>query len=528
VLEPAQLVDSSADDLLEEIRRKENRLRLAPIAIGASVLGLLAFLLLLGAPSADWLRWPALAAGVLGLVCLPWATWHDRRAGLVRVHYVLDPLGQVVQEGLERLVAAFQRAHAVWAVHQEHRHGDWKRNAGAGTSVGRRRVGVGFGVPPFIETNARVGFLSIDGTRLYFFPDRLLVLGRGAIGAVRYADLRVEAGTIRFVEEDGVPRDARVIGNTWRYVNRDGGPDRRFRDNHQLPVVLYGTLDIAAPSGLRLSLQTSTDGLAAGTEELLRVVQDAVRQLESRRGTVPRLEPLPDFADDPPPLALPGLKALGGLVDLLSFRWLSSLPEWAVLAVWGILFALPPIALIIWFARGGAASNVFLCAAFTVAGAGAGRLLHEHLRRARARRAEEEAATRSRFRALLASELKSRRLEEVRFSELVAGGGIARRDADLVADEMFRRVADRFALDGVITEQERSKLQVLARALEIAPDRAARIEGSAKADRYRQAVSDALVDGTVTEEEAHMLNRLQAQLGIRESAWSPGDLVPRN
>lgn len=231
VLEPAHLVDSSADELLEEIRRKEQRPRLVPLLAGASVIGLLGFLILLDSPAATPLRWAALAAGVRGLAALPWAAWSDRRAGLVRVHYVLDPLGANVQEGLGRLIEVLRRAHAVWAVNQEHRHGDWKRNAGAGTSIGRRRVGAGFGAPPFIRTNARVGFLSIDRTRLYFFPDRLLILGRGGVRAVAYSDLTIRAGTVRFVEEDAVPPDAQILGKTWRYVNKDGGPDRRFRDN---------------------------------------------------------------------------------------------------------------------------------------------------------------------------------------------------------------------------------------------------------------------------------------------------------
>ena len=92
---------------------------------------------------------------------------------------------------------------------------------------------------------------------------------------------------------------------------------------------------------------------------------------------------------------------------------------------------------------------------------------------------------------------------------------------------MFRKVADRFAQDGVITHKERSKLQALARALEIDPARADRIEADAKAARYQQSVSDALADGTVTEEEARLLNRLQVQLDIKESAWTPGNFVPR-
>ena len=92
----------------------------------------------------------------------------------------------------------------------------------------------------------------------------------------------------------------------------------------------------------------------------------------------------------------------------------------------------------------------------------------------------------------------------------------ARRQRDLPlgkprrwSTDLFRKVADLYARDGVITDKERSKLEVLARALEIDPARADRIEAEAKAARYQQAVSEALADGTVTEEEARLLNRLR-------------------
>ncbi len=528
VLDPSLLLDSTPDQLLEEIRRKEQTTSLVPIAVGLSALGFTMFLVMLIGTASPWMTWGMLAIGLLGLISVPWAMWNDRRVRLVRLHYVFDPLGESVHKGLERLLAAFERAHAIWAVHHEQVHGDWKRHGGAGTSVGRRRVQVGWGAPSNIKTNARIGFLNIDGVRLFFFPDRLLIFGRGGVRGVRYADLKLEAGFVQFREEDAVPRDAKVAGTTWRYVNKDGGPDRRFNNNYQIPIVHYGTLDISAPSGMRLSLQTSTDALAASSVELLRVIQAAVRELESRRTAAPRLEPLPAFVDDPPPFFLPGLMAFRGLGTVFSFRWMEHLPDWAKPAIWGVLFALPPVALIIRFARPGTAANAFLCAAFTTAGAGIGVLLYTHLRRNRENRTNEDAATKSRFRALLANELKTRSLEDVKFSALVAASDISRRGADVVADAMFRNIADRFAHDGIITSEEHGKLNTLAKALDMNCERAERIEAEAKAARYHQAVSEALADGTVTDEEAYLLNRLQSQLGITDLAWSAGGRAHRD
>ena len=195
---PAQLIDTSSDALLEEIRRKQQIMGVLPVAIGASVIGFIAFLLLLEAPGTEAVKWGMLTLGILGLVCLPRAAWMDRRARLVRVHYVFDFWGKRVQESLERLLQVLERGHAIWAVNSENVHGDWKRNAGAGTSVTRRRIQVGWEAPAFIETNARIGFLNVAGTRLYLFPDRLLILGNGGVRAVPYEDLSVKAGTVSF------------------------------------------------------------------------------------------------------------------------------------------------------------------------------------------------------------------------------------------------------------------------------------------------------------------------------------------
>ncbi len=222
------------------------------------------------------------------------------------------------------------------------------------------------------------------------------------------------------------------------------------------------------------------------------------------------------------------MRAFTGLSEFLSFRWLDCLPGWVTLAVWGLVFALPPVALIIRFARGGTAANVFLCSAFTLAAAGVGILLQAHLRHRREDTAANEEAAKSRFRALLGNELKSRPLEQVNFRELIAGSGVSRLDADHVADEMFRRVAERFAQDGVITEKESAKLKTLAKALEMEPSRSDRIESEAKAARYHQAISEALADGTVTQAEAHLLNKLRWQLGVEDSTWTPGDIVTRD
>src|SRR5437762_9619858 len=61
--------------------------------------------------------------------------------------------------------------------------------------------------------------------------------------------------------------DARVIEYTWRYVNKcRGGPDRRFGNNTQLPVIETADLIFSSDSGFQSKLKFSN---VSGAEALV-------------------------------------------------------------------------------------------------------------------------------------------------------------------------------------------------------------------------------------------------------------------
>ncbi|GAB99387.1 hypothetical protein GONAM_09_00320 [Gordonia namibiensis NBRC 108229] len=84
---------------------------------------------------------------------------------------------------------------------------------------------------------------------LYFLPDRVLVRDTKRFSHIHYGDPLVVHGQKRFVENSSPPRDALQVDTTWRYVNLNGTPDRRFNNNRQLPVMLYGRLKLSTASG---------------------------------------------------------------------------------------------------------------------------------------------------------------------------------------------------------------------------------------------------------------------------------------
>ena len=97
----------------------------------------------------------------------------------------------------------------------------------------------------------------------------MLIFDSGRVGAVGYDELTVRVSQGRFIE-DTAPRDAQVVDHTWRYVNKNGSPDRRFANNRQLPVCLYDEIHFASRSGINEIIQVSRAGFGQGLEQAIR------------------------------------------------------------------------------------------------------------------------------------------------------------------------------------------------------------------------------------------------------------------
>jgi len=251
------MVDSSSVALLAEINSKATRMRLWPFAVIASVV-------LLGSLAA--LRSPAWVFCVVFPLCcgsVYAASLRDRLKKTVVLFYEMEPQ---FEEAYQRLHNAFEQmrtCHKRWHVEAKGDVGrlhEWKTNAGADALVRRKPVTFGQGTPPYFKTNVAVPTIPAGRQTLYLFPDRLLVYAPEGVGAVSYDSLNVTTGDERFIETTGVPGDAQVVGQTWRYVNKSGGPDRRYRDNSEIPIAIYAGFQIVSRSGLRESFQLSKAG----------------------------------------------------------------------------------------------------------------------------------------------------------------------------------------------------------------------------------------------------------------------------
>ena len=70
-------------------------------------------------------------------------------------------------------------------------------------------------------------------------------------------DLELSFINLQFMEQEAVPTDATIVKHTWAKSNADGSPDRRFKNNFQIPVCQYGRIDLKTTSGLNESYMFS-------------------------------------------------------------------------------------------------------------------------------------------------------------------------------------------------------------------------------------------------------------------------------
>lgn len=88
-----------------------------------------------------------------------------------------------------------------------------------------------------------------DGV-LLLYPGFLVIIynnpefNQNAIHVTKWKDISITNSTVNFHEEEGVPSDSEIVGYTWKYVNKNGSPDKRYSYNPKIPIVRYYELTI--------------------------------------------------------------------------------------------------------------------------------------------------------------------------------------------------------------------------------------------------------------------------------------------
>lgn len=250
------MVDVTASDLLKEINEKQARSSLWPAVA-------VVFAVVVGVGIQQQQPQEILAVGALVAIAITAVmAIFDRRRKMVVLLFDLESDAEQAYRRVHDAFDELNKAHRKWHVEAEGDVLDPKYQAGATVVVTRKHISLSSNPPNNIKTNISVPIIPVGRQKLCFFPDRLLVFDKAKVGAVPYDELSIDVTPGRFIEEERPPKDAEQVDTTWQYVNKRGGPDRRFNNNPELPVMLYDNVRFRSRSGLNEYIQVSHVGVA--------------------------------------------------------------------------------------------------------------------------------------------------------------------------------------------------------------------------------------------------------------------------
>jgi hypothetical protein len=225
-------------------------------------------------PSAGYI----LGAGLIGFFILfRWLEKLDKRRFEMELHYEMDEQSQQVYQQLGSHFSTFAGSARIWQYLNAQHTSDVKRNAGASQLIKRAAIrGISGNQAPirYFITNVAIPYLKLSNLEFYFLPERLLIKRGGTFAAVFYKNLRISGNITRFIEEEALPGDAKVVDRTWRYVNKSGGPDRRFNNNRQIPICAYSQYMLTSDTGIYEVITTSKQGAMDGLAGFLARIGD--------------------------------------------------------------------------------------------------------------------------------------------------------------------------------------------------------------------------------------------------------------
>lgn len=272
--------NEAQSEILDELNAKQKQYRISRIlAISISSIGI-----------ATFFAGHEIGAAVVAMALPAWAIgrWLDASWRTAVLFYDLD---SNIEKNYKNIADSFDNLNACrgkWRIDAGGAVQDittWKRNAGAAYIVNKSPLSLEYKLPAVIRCNLTPPMMRLGRRAIYIFPDFLLIEENNAFGVIDYERLKITWQDSNFIEEGTVPKDAIIVSHTWKHPNKTGGPDRRFRNNHQIPVCRYEAMHLKSESGLNELVEFSRSGVA-------QTFASALRSLPKNVNAAHRLAPI--------------------------------------------------------------------------------------------------------------------------------------------------------------------------------------------------------------------------------------------
>ena len=197
---------------------------------------------------------------LLTIGCLGYGIYLQKTA-IIDIEYTFDE--DTAADVSERMKPLLKIASSkkLWWISQTSKIVDKKYAAGASNSVKREKCKADKKAPFPFKTNSIAVSFSSGNEILLFLPDKVFIFQGAKIGALDYSEVVTSVKGQRFIEEEAVPKDAQIVDYTWKYVNKSGGPDKRFQNNKRIPVCMYGKMEVRSEKGMNTDIMFSNPNI---------------------------------------------------------------------------------------------------------------------------------------------------------------------------------------------------------------------------------------------------------------------------
>ncbi len=151
-------------------------------------------------------------------------------------------------------------SNMIWDITSSHLQDMKLTRSAASTVVTRQQVRFKFDNIEIIKSKYQAFHLeNKNGGDLYIYPAFIIMLNKDKrFALIDIYDFDLNFSEQKFLEEEKVPNDTKIIDKTWAKVNKNGTPDKRFNGNYEIPIVLYGEINVTSKYGLNESYSFSS------------------------------------------------------------------------------------------------------------------------------------------------------------------------------------------------------------------------------------------------------------------------------
>lgn len=209
------------------------------------------------------------------------ANWQENTK--IAVTFEAGDAAQRAYSSMVRTFDVLKLSDKKWDVTADRSTNQFVERTLANRTVNRHPVTFEFSSTDLIQFSGRaMRFENVNGDDILIYPG-VAVIPRadGVFALIDIRELQVTIVGVRFHETEGSPRDSKVVGQTWAKTNKDGSPDRRFKENYQIPIWLYGQIAFRSQTGVTEEYMVSNADAALAFVDAVNAYKKALAETDA-------------------------------------------------------------------------------------------------------------------------------------------------------------------------------------------------------------------------------------------------------